>query len=177
MYLLNKSLLPFNSFQFFISPVHQNNKWIRESWVKCGMCLVISFMLHTHRQAYKQWQMFFFFLSLTLLVIENSVCMLVQRCIIFPGWRQKLKAVWFWWRALAMPLRLLLLQHVETLILRVLLTRPLQTLPTHFSEIWMVEMSDLRVSHSRGCATFSHSLRGTGAHAKKKKTFLFESLR
>lgn len=133
---LNISLLP-RSFRFFISPVHQNSKWIREFWVKCGMCSHFFYGTHTDRHINNGRC---FFLSLTLLVIENSVCMLVQRCIIFPEWRQKLKAVWFWWRALAMPLRLLLLQHVETLILRVLLTRPLQTLPTHFSEIWMVEI-------------------------------------
>lgn len=56
--------------------------------------------------------------------------MLEQTCIIFPEQHQKLKAVWFWWRALVMPL--CVHQCVQTLILRVLLTRPLQTNPRTF---------------------------------------------
>lgn len=109
MYWLNSLWSPFfffgNSFRFFISALHQNKCYIAGIWWNVG-CTCSHFFYATHTNTHINNRRCFFLL-LTLLVIENSVCMLVQRCIIFPGWRQKLKAMWFWWRALAMPLRLL----------------------------------------------------------------------
>lgn len=118
-----------------------------------------------------------FFFSHTFPVNENSVCMLEQTCIIFPEQHQKLKAVWFWWRALVMPL--CVHQCVQMLILRVLLTRPLQTNPRTFPKFeWggNFRAASRRKSLTAGSVLLLTTVREGRGHSsqhtytKKKKT-------